>query len=129
MPAGLKDVKAMLASAPELQGVDPETAELRRHKLFPIPRDALQERRLASFRAWLVEHGMLSSSDDPAGSWLTSFWYEGRPRTSEELKLDKAVGDACADCRELRTRGSVTTKTDPVFGSHAVFICAKCAPT
>jgi hypothetical protein len=55
MPADLKDVHAMIASAPGLEGVDAETATLRRHKLFPYPSRQLQERRLAHFRQWLVE--------------------------------------------------------------------------
>ncbi len=128
MPANLKDVRAMIASAPELHGVDEETATLRRHQLFPYPSRQLQERRLADFRKWLVQQGRLRSADDPAGHWLYGFWYEGRPRTTEEFKIDKNVGDECAVCHETRTRGSVVTQSDPVFGSHTEFVCAKCAP-
>lgn len=128
MPADLRDVPAMLASAPELQGVDEETAALRRHKLFPSPGRELQARRLAHFRRWLTERGRLAAPEDPAGFWLNGFWETGRPRTAEELRIDKHLGDECAVCHEMRTRGRVVTKTDPVFGQHAEFVCTKCGP-
>lgn len=127
LPPELKDAPAMIASAPELQGVDEETAAVRQHELFPYPARALQERRLAHFRNWLVAQGQLSSADDPAGQWLFGFWYTGRPRTPEEFKIDKHVGDECAVCRDARTRGCLVDKVDPVFGSHCEFVCSKCA--
>ena len=126
MPAELKDARAMVASAPELQGLDEETAAFRRHKLFPYPARALQERRLARFRTWLAEQGRLSSADDPAGHWLLGFWNGGRPRTSEEFKIDKNVGDECGACHQTRTRGRVIEKVDRLFGSHSEFVCNKC---
>jgi hypothetical protein len=128
MPAELKDAPSMIASAPELQGVDEETAALRRHKLFPHPARALQERRLRDFHEWLVRSGRLEAGGDPAGRWLFGFWHGGRPRTTEELKIDKHAGDECAVCHELRTRGRLMEETDVAFGSHVQFVCSKCVP-
>lgn len=123
----LSTVDAMLASESELQGVDEQTSAARRHKLFPYPLKALQQRRFDDFVAFLVANGRLSDAKDPAGRWLIDFWQRGRPVGTEELKTDKFVGDPCGRCAQFKTRGKVAQKLDATFGPHAEFVCSSCA--